>query len=421
MALRSMTDRQNKHRYKRRALLLRSRNLAIATLGASLPIELFAQSTANLQKLTIPLLTLNDDPRFEARRLERGYLGQAQGSAADGIASALQSSSFELDAAKVSVAVTPIRVATIDQAKSEAIKLSQAGALLFVSELPAAWLTAISDSTKTAVVNVSEADDVLREAQCKSNLFHVVPSERMRCDALAQILLTRRWNKVLLLAGENPEDQRRAEIATRSLQRFNIKLVAKKSFKLSGDPRERQLSNVALLTANQEFDALWIVDSDGEFARSIPYRLPQPRPVVGDAGLVPVAWDPRFDRYGAPQVSKAFTKQFKRPMVGHDWAAWFTGRLLISTFVPLATGSGAKKITAIEVLKTLSSPDLKVDGSKGQVLSFRPWDRQLRQPIMLSDGQGVIEVAPLEGVMHPRSVLDSLGADAPEKLCKATT
>jgi ABC transporter substrate binding protein (PQQ-dependent alcohol dehydrogenase system) len=242
----------------------------------------------------------------------------------------------------------------------------------------------------------------------------------MRADALAQILLTRRWNKVLLLSSESPEDQRRSDVAMRSIQRFNLKLVAKKTFKLSGDPRERQLANLALLTANQDFDALWVVDSDGEFARTIPYRLPQPRPIVGDAGLVPVAWDPRFERYGGPQVSKAFAKQFKRPMVGHDWAAWVTGRLLVPTLVPLQA-TAAKKITAADVLKAFNSPDLKVDGSKGQTLSFRAWDRQLRQPIMLSDGQGVIEVAPLEGVMHPRSVLDSLGADAPEKLCKATT
>jgi ABC transporter substrate binding protein (PQQ-dependent alcohol dehydrogenase system) len=404
----------------RRSILRNAGAAAIAATFTGLSERSFAQSTAGQQKINIPLLTLSDDPRLENRRLDRAYLGQAQGSAVDGLTSALQGSSFELEAAKLAITITPVRVTTSEQVKSEVGKLTQAGTPLFVSELPASLLVAAAEATKSAVINVSEADDSLREGQCKANLFHTIPSERMRADALAQILLTRRWNKVLLLSSESPEDQRRTDVVTRSIQRFNLKLVTKKTFKLSGDPRERQLANLALLTANQDFDVLWVVDSDGEFARTIPYRLPQPRPIVGDAGLVPVAWDPRFERYGGPQVSKAFTKQFKRPMVGHDWAAWFTGRLLVSTLVPLQA-TAAKKITAGDVLKAFNSPDLKVDGSKGQTLSFRAWDRQLRQPIMLSDGQGVIEVAPLEGVMHPRSVLDSLGADAPEKLCKATT
>jgi ABC transporter substrate binding protein (PQQ-dependent alcohol dehydrogenase system) len=413
MELRSMTDR--------RTVLGNSGQLVIAALFAGLSPKVIAQAVANQQKINVPLLTLSDDPRLEPRRVERGYLGQAQGSAFDGLMSALQGSSFELDAAKLSVLVTQIRVSSLEQAKAEVVKLSLAGAPLFISELPAAWLAAVTDATKAALINVSESDDALREQQCKSNLFHAIPSERMRADALAQILLSRRWNKILLLSSESAEDQRRANVAARALQRFNLKLIAKKAFKLSGDPRERQMSNLALLTANQDFDALWIVDSDGEFARTIPYRLPQPRPVVGDAGLVPVAWDPRFERYGGPQVSKAFAKQFKRPMVGHDWAAWLVGRLLVSIFASMPTSATSKRMVAADVIKALNAADLKIDGSKGQVLSFREWDRQLRQPMMLSDGQGVIEVAPLEGVMHPRSVLDSLGADAPEKLCKATT
>jgi ABC transporter substrate binding protein (PQQ-dependent alcohol dehydrogenase system) len=374
--------------------------------------SLFAQGNSTAQKVSIPLFMANDDSRLEPRRVERGYLGQAQGSAIDGLKTAISSSSFELDAAKVTISITPIRVSGLDQIKSEVLKLNQSGTTLFLSELPAAWLVALADATKAPVINLSEADDELREQQCRNNLFHVMPSDRMRADALSQILLARRWNKVLMLVGDSKEDQRRAEVVAKALQRFNLRVVARKAFKLSGDPRERQLANLALLTANQDFDALWVVDSDGEFARSVPYRLPLPRPVVGDAGLVPVAWDPRFDRYGAPQVSKAFAKQWRRPMAGHDWAAWFAGRLLVTLFLSPQTSTGG-------LLKALMSPDLKLDGSKGQVLSFRAWDRQLRQPVMLSDGQGVVDIAPLEGVMHPRTVLDTLGADAPEKMCKA--
>ena len=66
---------------------------------------------------------------------------------------------------------------------------------------------------------------------------------------------------------------------------------------------ERDLANPRLLT-NGTYDAVWVVDSDGEFARSLPYRTVLPRPVVGDAGLVALGWQSRFDRFGAPQVSR---------------------------------------------------------------------------------------------------------------------
>jgi hypothetical protein len=52
-------------------------------------------------------------------------------------------------------------------------------------------------------------------------------------------------------------------------------------------------------------------------------------------------------------------------------------------------------------------------------MSFRSWDGQLRQTMLLTDGQGVIAQAPIEGLLHPTDVLDTLGADAAEKLCKA--
>ena len=69
--------------------------------------------------------------------------------------------------------------------------------------------------------------------------------------------------------------------------------------------------------------------------------------------------------------------------------------------------------------KALASNEL--DGSKGVTMSFRAWDGQLRQTLLLTDGQGVIGSAPVEGILHPRNTLDTLGADAPEKLCKART
>ena len=82
----------------------------------------------------------------------------------------------------------------------------------------------------------------------------------------------------------------------------------------------------------------------------------------------------------------------------------------------MAASVAAPKGPAAAWQKALFEAEL--DGSKGVAMGFRPWDGQLRQPVLLSDGQSVIAMAPADGVLHPKNTLDTLGADAPEQLCK---
>jgi ABC transporter substrate binding protein (PQQ-dependent alcohol dehydrogenase system) len=224
--------------------------------------------------------------------------------------------------------------------------------------------------------------------------------------------VSRKWSKLLLLVGPSVQDQLRAATAQASIKRYGLQVVALRPFKLSGDPRERDLANPLLLTAGSTYDAVWVVDSDGEFARGLPYRIVLPRPVVGDAGLVALAWHAQFERYGAPQVSRRFAKAAGRPMTASDWAAWMAGKALV------AAATAAPKGPAASWAQALAKTPL--DGSKGTGLTFRPWDGQLRQTVLLTDGQGVISQAPVDGLLHPSNVLDTLGADAPEKRCTTT-
>ena len=127
-----------------------------------------------------------------------------------------------------------------------------------------------------------------------------------------------------------------------------------------------------LLTGGLAYDVVWVVDSAGEFARSLPYRTALPRPVVGDAGLVAVAWHAQFERFGAPEVSRRFWRAAKRPMTGHDWAAWMAGKALVQAAIAKPQGPAAAWSAAL-------APQ-QLDGSKGVNLSFRAWDGQLRQP-----------------------------------------
>jgi ABC transporter substrate binding protein (PQQ-dependent alcohol dehydrogenase system) len=80
--------------------------------------------------------------------------------------------------------------------------------------------------------------------------------------------------------------------------------------------------------------------------------------------------------------------------------------------------SADPKANTAKQLSALLSGDVFVDGSKGPRLSFRSWDGQLRQPIMLGHGDGVVGMAPLDGVLHPTEVMDTLGTDQKESQCK---
>ncbi|RZL93462.1 MAG: branched-chain amino acid ABC transporter substrate-binding protein [Variovorax sp.] len=370
------------------------------------------QAAAAVTPLKATLIAPDPDPRLERSRIERHFLGHPDGAANDGLQVALEEGQFELQAVDAAVAMTNQSADTLEAARTAAQAAERAGAAVLLTDLPTEWTLAVADAVKLPVINIGDAADRLREQDCRTRLFHVIPSERMRADALAQTLVSRKWSKLLLLVGPSAQDQSRAATVQASLKRYGLQVVATKPFKLSGDPRERDLANPLLLTAGSAYDAVWVVDSDGEFARGMPYRTVLPRPVVGDAGLVALAWHAQFERYGAPQVSRRFAKATGRPMTASDWSAWMAGKALV------AAATAAPKGPAASWAQALANAPL--DGSKGASLSFRPWDGQLRQTVLLTDGQGVISQAPVDGLLHPSNVLDTLGADAPEKRCKTT-
>jgi ABC transporter substrate binding protein (PQQ-dependent alcohol dehydrogenase system) len=361
----------------------------------------------------VTLLAPAGDERLDRARLERGVLGHPTGPVADALKVALAEGQAEIEGARLVLEV--VEVADAAGAQAAARKAEQAGHLALLTDLQSALTLAAADAAaKTPVINVGQAADALREAQCRKNLWHTAPSDRMKVDALAQTLTARKWSQVLLLSGPSELDKARSATAQAAIKRYGLNLVATKPFKLSADPRERDLANPLLLTGTATtptYDAVWVVDSDGEFANGLPYRTALPRPVVGDAGLVAVAWSPKFERFGAPQVTRRLTKAVGRPMNAHDWPAYLAGRAIVSAVAAHPKGPAAA------IHQTLATQEM--DASKGTVMTFRPWDGQLRQPVFLTDGHNVVATAPAEGVLHPKNNLDTLGADAPEKRCKA--
>lgn len=284
-----------------------------------------------------------------------------------------------------------------------------------VADLPADALLQLADAVAdqpVLLLNATAPDDRLRAADCRANVAHIYPSYLMLTDAIGQYLASKKWNEILVLQGPLPEDQALVDALQRSAKRFGADIVDVRPFLLTNDPRLRDQSNVALLTAGDDYDVVYVADTDGEFGRYVPYETNAPRPVVGTTGLVAEAWHWSWERQGAPQVNSRFEQLAGRRMTGQDWGAWIAVKAVVQ-------GVLRSKSTEFEPIRDYLFGDrLNLDGTKGNPMSFRSWDHQLRQPLLVTTHNAVIERPPIEGFLHQTNDLDTLGADEPETACQ---
>ena len=260
--------------------------------------------------------------------------------------------------------------------------------------------------------NVSELDDALRRDLCAAEFVHVYPSRAQLMDGLAQYVVSRKWTNLLELQGPSAEDAAMSAAFEHSVQKFGAHIVAQRKFKPGTDPRDRERNDPALLSAiNRDFDVVFVADSDFDFARTVPYHMVRPRPVIGSIDLEPVAWHWTWDHNGAPQVNSRFEKRSGgRRMEGADWAAWVAVKMIVQSV--LHTRSTDFSTQRAFILGAGS-----FDGDKGLAVSVRPWDHQVRQAVLLAAPYEVVANAPIEGFLHQTNVLDTLGDDQPESAC----
>lgn len=362
----------------------------------------------------VALVSLESDERYTNRRLEKAYPGHPAGRLLAATQMAVADTEMALAEDKLALQVRDVRVSAASELANALRKLKAEGVSRWLLDVPAdaVELAVQAGGDGVLMFNVSSSQDALRGSRCAPQLFHTYPSQAMLSDALAQYLAARSWRQALVLQGTTGADVALGDAWARSAKRYGVKLAVK-PFKLSGDPRERDLANPRLLTSDRNHDVVVVLDADGEFARTLPYATQQPRPVAGSNGLMALAWHPHWERNGGPQVSRRFRRLADRPMAGQDWAAWMAVRTVAALLQSQPTAS------ATEQARLLRSGQVGVDGSKGPALTYRQWDGQLRQPVFLAHSDGVVATAPLEGVLHPTEVLDTLGFDAPESLCKA--
>lgn len=301
-------------------------------------------------------------------------------------------------------------------------QLADQGVSLVVADLPADALLKAADAGKAGGMlffNAAATDDRLRQQDCRANVIHTAPSRAMLADGLAQYLVWKKWTRWLLVTGSHERDKLYAAALKRAATRFGAKILQEREFKDTGGARRTdsgvvQIQRQIPVFTQQapDYDVLVAADESEVFASYLPYRTWNPRPVAGSAGLMPTSWDASNGLWGGIQMQNRFIARFKRLMTALDMQAWTAVRMIGEA--ASRKGSADPKV----ILDFLKSPQLALGAFKGQKLTLRDWDLQLRQPILLTDARTIVSVSPQEGFLHQYSELDTLGYDRPETKCK---
>lgn len=377
---------------------------------------LLASAAGAAERVVIGFVDMLDDPRHQDRTGFSGVVLERRGRAYDGATLALDDLAMVGQSLGLQFELATERADNADGVAAAVEKLrSGQGARFILVDAEAPSLAAVVRAMRANNVllfNVSADADGLRGADCAPNLLHLIPSAAMRMDALMQYVVARKWRDVLVLEGPDARDAETVRALERSARRFGARIVAKRPFVLGNDPRERDQNNLALLTTGASYDVVFVADDSREFARFLPYQTMRPRPVIGAAGLTAEAWHWAWDRDGGANLSRRFQRKAGRPMRGEDWAAWIGVKSIVEAIFRTQSSELAT------VAAYLKGSEFRVDGSKGQALSFRPWDNQLRQPIQLATADAVIAEAPFPQFLHQSENLDTLGADRPDSACR---
>ncbi len=305
---------------------------------------------------------------------------------------------------------------------AKAREIAATGADLIILDLEAADLLAVADlpeMTNRVLLNIRLSDDELRMEKCRQNVFHLPPTWAMRADALAQYLLWKKWTRWFLISGKGTKDLQYATAIRRSATKFGAKIVEEKEYKYDAGSRrtdsghQQIQTQMPLLTQTRaDYDVIFAADAEEAFGDYLMYRTFIPRPVVGSHGLVAVGWHRSFEQYAGTQMQNRFERATNRTMTERDYFGW----LAVRVFGEAVLRTGVSDVRTIK--DYLLSKDFGVAGFKGQALTFRTWDQQMRQPILLSGPRSLVSISPQDGFLHRDFTTDTLGFDKPETKCR---
>jgi ABC transporter substrate binding protein (PQQ-dependent alcohol dehydrogenase system) len=319
-------------------------------------------------------------------------------------------------------ALEDVRIGEKDDPVAAATAMVERGTTLIVADLPADALVKVADAVRprgAIVFNAGAIDDRLREEECRTNVFHTAPTRSMLADGLAQYLAWKQWRRWLLVVGSHPADKLYADALRRAARRFGLRIVQERVFEDTGGAR-RTDSGVVQVQRQMpvftqdapEHDVVLVADESDVFGEYLPYQTWDPRPVAGTQGLVPTAWHRAHEQWGGTQMQTRFEKHAGRWMRERDYTAWLGVRAL-GEAVTRTSSNDPKALRGY-----LRGEEFELGAFKGEGLTFRSWNQQMRQPILLASPRILVSVSPQEGFLHQRTPLDSLGFDEPESNCR---
>ncbi len=393
------------------------RPFKLKSLSSLLPLaaSLLLSGAAFSAEVKIGYLGLKDDPRYHPDLVYTRIEIAPGGNPIDGATMGVEEMKVVSDAVDQQVVLDHQEATDATSLVAKLDAMVKAGEQFVILDLPAELVDQVAGQTRdwpVTLLNATAPEDYLRQ-RCYPNLLHTAASDRMLSDAMVQLLRTRNWTKVLMLVGSEPRDKAMAAAFRASAERQRFNIVDEREFTLATDPANREKNNSLLITGNADYDVVFVADHQGEFSRYLPYDTQLPRLVVGSTGLVASEWQWSWDRDGSTQVTSRFeTLTDGRRMTGQDWSTWIAAKAIVTAYAKARTGEYQKTADYIRGNR------LKIDGAKGVQLNFRPWDGQMRFPIVLATHNAVIAEAPLEGFLHQTNVLDTLGTDEPEHKCQ---
>jgi ABC transporter substrate binding protein (PQQ-dependent alcohol dehydrogenase system) len=296
-----------------------------------------------------------------------------------------------------------------------------AGKRFFILDLHANQITTLADLPEAAdavLFNTRAPDDQLRGEGCRSNLFHIIPSRAMKADALAQYLVWKQWREWFLIHGTTEPDLAFAAALERAARKFGAEIVEKREYEYTDTARRTDSGHIQIQTQipvltqdAEDHDVVMVADEADIFGEYLPYRTWDPRPVAGTQGLIASAWHRSQEQWGATQVQRRFEKFAGRWMFERDYTAWLTVRIIGEAVT--RTGSADPKT----IHDYLRGDQFEIAAFKGEGLTFRKWNQQLRQPILIVGPRMLVSVSPQPGFLHQRTPLDTMGSDEGEAGC----
>lgn len=311
--------------------------------------------------------------------------------------------------------VKMIQVSLEEDLLSEFESLVKKGFKYFIADLSSLELITLLNSElsdEIVLINASSRDDKLRNEFCSRNFFHIPPTYSMLADALTQYLVKKKWKKWFLVVGPENNDRLYADALKKSAEKFNVKIKKEKIWDFSFDLRRTSQKEIPLFTKGVKYDVLVVADEKGEFGEYLQYRTWEPKVVSGSQGLTPTGWHRTHEQWGATQMQNRFRRKSGRWMTPVDYYSWLAVRS-IGEAVTRTNSNNTEDIKNYFLGK-----DFGIGAYKGVKVSFRGWNGQLRQPVLLAAPRSMVSVSPQEGYLHPKSELDTLGRDQPESSCK---